>query len=249
MHESKVVTHVSLIRDIPVINSTIDQLLDHSQLLYAGALPVGTVEFVKEAMQVVGIEHPEAASYHPTICGFLNRNIVDSQLGYVLDHNKPMFVKPMATKQFTGFVWRGADFDYDETQEDPTGRLKALTLPRNTPVWVSHPLEFLCEWRYYVLNGRVIGSARYDPDGLDSAPSPDEKVVFDAAASMSTVFDGFSLDVGVVKSGETLVVEANDGWALGYYNEADCAVQYVELLQARWNQMIKGEPSRLSLIA
>lgn len=45
----------------------------------------------------------------------------------------------------------------------------------------------------------------------------------------------FSLDVGVTEAGATLVVEVNDGYALGAYGLMLLA--YAKFLSARWAQM------------
>lgn len=41
---------------------------------------------------------------------------------------------------------------------------------------------------------------------------------------------------GVTREGATLVVEMNDGYALGCYGLA--AVPYAQLLEARWQEMV-----------
>ena len=45
----------------------------------------------------------------------------------------------------------------------------------------------------------------------------------------------FSLDVGLTAAGVTVVVEVNDGYALGAYGLMPLA--YAKLLSARWAQM------------
>ncbi len=47
---------------------------------------------------------------------------------------------------------------------------------------------------------------------------------------------GYAMDIGVTKNGQTLLVEINDGFALGCYG-AD-SIQYAKLLSARWCELV-----------
>jgi len=52
----------------------------------------------------------------------------------------------------------------------------------------------------------------------------------------------YSIDVGILESGETILVECNDGFALGNYGVP--ARRYAEMHRDRWYQMVnelKGE--------
>ena len=46
---------------------------------------------------------------------------------------------------------------------------------------------------------------------------------------------GYAMDIGVTEDGRTLLVEINDGYALGCYG-AD-PVEYAKLLSARWCEL------------
>ena len=49
---------------------------------------------------------------------------------------------------------------------------------------------------------------------------------------------GFGIDFGVLLDGRTVLVEMNDGYSLGSYGLN--AVEYSELLEARWAQLANG---------
>lgn len=55
-----------------------------------------------------------------------------------------------------------------------------MALPAEAPVWVSEPVRFFSEWRYYVQGGHIIGRARYDTGGSESAPRSEESQVLTA---------------------------------------------------------------------
>ncbi|HLO94579.1 MAG TPA: ATP-grasp domain-containing protein [Burkholderiaceae bacterium] len=64
-----------------------------------------------------------------------------------------------------------------------------------------------------------------------------------ATAAMQRTGDGapvaYALDFGVLSTGQTVLVEANDAWALGLYGGGPAPGHYVELLTARWRQLLR----------
>ncbi|MFK4706178.1 hypothetical protein ABIC83_003017 [Roseateles asaccharophilus] len=236
--ELSAVGQVALLRDIRLVRSDINALSTHRELLCSGGLPVGSVEFVREAIKVAGVIEPSSVSYPVPLDGHLGRKLDLMPLGRVRGRQ---FVKPATTKLFTGFVWDPAlkDSEYSEHDLEQLTVLRAL--PPQTMVWVSPPVKFLCEHRIYVDAGVILGSARYDQDGADDAPWPDTDVVRKAVDVLSGTQDfpvSYGLDVGVLDSGETVLVEVNDAWALGYYGNAIEPKDYLAMLTRRWMQIL-----------
>lgn len=59
----------------------------------------------------------------------------------------------------------------------------------------------------------------------------------------SNVFcHGFAMDVGVLASGETSLVELNDAWAIGLYDQSITPIAYFFWLLKRWTLMKKSSP-------
>ena len=115
-----------------------------------------------------------------------------------------------------------------------------LSLSPDTPVWVSEPVTWLSEFRYYVIDGAVRGEGRYD-DAPDDMPRPDYFTVGEMAAVMAKTPGApaaFCLDVGALRSGETALIECNDAWAVGYYKGTLSHRDYVEMLWRRWEQLV-----------
>lgn len=216
----------------------------------AQVLPVGSVEFVRAAMTALGLREPDPMGY-AGLQDYLQRDIRTTTVGELANLQAPAFIKPVATKLFTGFV-------YDPSQnywEDPhvTEQLAALRKLRpETPLWICEPVSFQCEWRYYVDgSGRVLAQARYDADGSDDSPLPAMEVVSSAvdALVMHLASNGgahpFALDVGVLENGRTAVIETNDAWAIGLYGHARTPGgadwgprSYVDFLQQRWRAIV-----------
>ncbi|TXI25572.1 MAG: DUF4343 domain-containing protein [Roseateles sp.] len=251
--EARAVRQAGLMLDLPVQMVGIDQLVDQPAffkgMLASGALPVGSVEFLRTAMEVAGIREPEPMSYPPALRPFLGRWLQSMPVGRV---QGTWFVKPTQTKLFTGFVWHASRDQMAAAEsgiygEHDAEQLRVLqALPPETPVWVAEPVHFLCEWRYYVLEHQVIGAARYDADGLDAAPEPDTHVLKAAIAAMQRKGRGecvqptaYALDLGVLPNGQTVLVEANDAWALGLYGGGPAPRPYLTMLTARWSQLMR----------
>ena len=130
-----------------------------------------------------------------------------------------LFVKPVKTKIFTGGIKK---------------KLTEIVCP-DEDVWVSDPLDIEAEFRYYVMDRKILGSSRYDDKDNDCFPNED--VVRQIIEKYKNQPAGYAIDVGVV-GGETILIEVNDGWALGYYPWGDFTrQQYVDLITARWKQI------------
>lgn len=238
-HEARTIRHAcALVDGYRPMNLDVDQLRIYVGALKTGAaVPIGNVAYVREAMRLIGIEEPILAPYPPALTKFLHRSIGERAAGSVLG---TWFVKPVETKRFTGFVF--------DTLQDPEildrhdrEQLEAfLAMPSDGRVWVSEPVKFVCEWRYYVSEeGQMLGAARYDDSDDEAAPVPDPGVVAEAAErAFDTLGHGFALDMGVLDSGETALVEINDAWSTGLYGSALPPATYLAWLEARWRGLL-----------
>lgn len=142
-----------------------------------------------------------------------------------LEH--PFFIKPVSHKEFTGFV---------------ASRPASLgCIEGNPEVWVADVVEFLSEWRVYVLHGEVVKVCHYKGHPLEF-PRRDriQSMIYaweDAPAA-------YALDVGVISSGggwelDTMLVEVNDVFCLGNYGVDPC--EFVPMLEARWKQVWESD--------
>ncbi|MCZ8254459.1 MAG: ATP-grasp domain-containing protein [Polaromonas sp.] len=234
--EIRAVLQAAMLSDIPV------HVGDPKCIHFAGLpgpLPVGSVEFVQAYMAAIGIQAPEPVSYPVALDQFLGRKIDLRALHQV---RGDVFIKPVSTKTFNGFVWRQGLRDAEQSEHDLEQLEVIRQLDPNTLVWTSEPVRFQSEWRYYVVNGEIVHQARYDAGGLDDAPSPDLALVNEAirtwtATSGSDCPRGYGIDFGVTDDGRTVLVEANDGWALGFYGNGMPARAYLQLLWLRWQQI------------
>lgn len=216
----------------------IEALQEHEQGLRSGTvMPVGSVEYVRAAMHIGAVAEPVGLSYPDCLHWLMKRAWRRCTAREVMGGE---FVKPVVTKRFTGFVLpveggsSGLD-DHDQEQYEAFKRLQG-----SEPVFACERVQWLCEWRIYVVGGLEMGRARYDPFGEDDAPTPDEREMARALESMRAWLGDqatYSLDVGVLSDGRTALVEGNDAFALGLYGGSLSARQYLQMLWVRWQQI------------
>lgn len=167
---------------------------------------------------------PPADDYPAALRPFLGRRLWASTLNAVAADPAqwPVFVKPRhARKQFTGVLVRrlGDLIGCGRDGEDP-------------PVWCAEPVAFAAEWRCFVRYGQVLAVQPYR--GAWQAQ-------FSAAVveSMVGAYGGapraYAFDIGVTTHGHTLLVEVNEGYAVGSYGLQP--VLYAKFLSARWAEL------------
>lgn len=219
--EKRAIRHFSMIKDgIDIQNVTLVDMADVPA--DSIACPVGTVEFVKACLKRHGLKAPAAMSYPDCLREFLCRSIV---AGEARDARNDQFIKPLRrVKAFTGGI---------------KGDLTEI-INEGSRVWMSDPVVFVAEYRYYIVNGRIVGRGRYDD--LDSEAEVDPAAVERAVAMMSKAGApaGYALDFGVLDDGRTALVEMNDGWALGLYRGSVRPCDYDQLLYARWVEILSS---------
>lgn len=237
--EERIAHQVALLEDIPLRRARLAELGSFAAALTAGTVvPVGSVEFVRRAMVLAGIAEPENLSYPPALRPYLHRRVEQREVGSVLGK---WFVKPVLTKSFTGFVFDTLDNPDHLSCHDRLQLSAFLALDPRTPVWVSEPVSWTSEVRYYVLEGEIHGEGRYD-DGPEDAPLADVAVVREMVSRYSASAGApvaFAIDVGRLEDGSTALVEVNDMWAVGYYSGTLSERAYVRMLHRRWAQLLR----------
>ena len=108
---------------------------------------------------------------------------------------------------------------------------------------VSRQEELLCadvvtwlsEYRVYVVNSEIRSVDWYAGDRMVEI---DLTVVDRAIQGLDTAgeaFAGYAIDFGVLSSGETALIEMNDGFAIGAYQIN--AQDYTDLILSRWEEL------------
>jgi hypothetical protein len=190
-------------------------------------LVVGGIQTVRRAISLLGGITPPNIDYPDEITPLLGRHIHEGRLGDVrasvdTEGYRPVFVKPIAQKYFTGRVI--AKF---------RDIIPLAKYPADTPVWVSEIVDFKSEYRVFV-RGKEVQSVR--PYKGDPLLFPNPETIKQAVTSLR--LKTYCLDVGVNQQGQTLVVEVNDAFAFGTYGLK--TEVHAHMLLSRWGELTRG---------
>jgi hypothetical protein len=200
--------------------------------LTGNSLVVGDMPCMYGAMKQLGIPIPAANTYPKSLSSFMHRSVWQSTVGQLTrdvweETGNSVFAKPAdRQKVFTGqvFAW-------------PSDLYCLHGISQRQPIICSDPVRWLSEYRIYVCNNRVLSVDHYAGD-MDIKPSMQTiDAAIECLASSDESYSGYAIDFGVLASGETALVEMNDGFAVGAY--AIGAEDYTAMILARWEELLR----------
>ncbi|MGL6073547.1 MAG: ATP-grasp domain-containing protein [Fimbriiglobus sp.] len=201
--------------------------LDPTTLVVGGS---GAVRF---ALGKLGVKTPAIDDLPEELAEFRGRRVWHSTWGEVCksyqDGGPAIFIKPLDDPK--AFIARLITQFRD--------LIPLSHLPGEKKLLVSEPVEFVSEWRFYVVRGKIVGAGWYSGDPL---VFPDRDVIQRAVSQWgSSAPDGYGIDFGIITTGQTILVEVNDGYSLGCLGLRPHV--YSQLLEARWSQLTTGGPA------
>jgi len=234
-HESQLVRECCLARGIPIQLYTIKRILRRQLPLTVQSFICGDMDCMHGAMKQLGIPIPPPTYFPPSLEGYLHRAVWQDTVGGLrarLEHDRrPVFAKPAGrAKLFTGRVFAGQSDLYHLS-----------TTSWREPVWCSEVVSWRSEYRVYIVGQDIIAVDLY---GGDATVALDRSVIAEAVATYRRSGEApaaYGIDFGVLATGETALVECNDGYALGAYQIA--APLYAQLLFERWRELVSLKQS------
>ena len=183
---------------------------------------VGYVGTVRSRLIDFGITAPEM-DYPEELSEYLGRKVWKSHINTINCNPDlwPVFVKSVQDKKFTGVVVRS-----------PKDLIGCGSCYENAECLCSEVVNFVAEWRVFVRYGKIIDVRPYKGDWRVHF---DYRVIEDAVNKYVTAPKGYAIDFGVTDDGRTLLIEVNDGYALGSYGLF--YPDYAKLLSARWAEL------------
>jgi hypothetical protein len=146
-------------------------------------------------------------------------------------HGEKMFIKPIKIKEFPAQIVNSL----------PLITFIGQNFNDNIECWVSEIVDFVSEYRIFLLGKEPIGCKHYLGDFKIFL---DWKIVDSALNDLINQPAGWCLDFGVTSDGRTLLIEANDGYSIGNYGLD--GIDYARVLKARWFELIKtAKPSSI----
>lgn len=198
------------------------------QELNEGDIVVGGVGFAQKGMRRLGLTVPVIESIPDPLMPFAGRRVWQSTMADLrtrVDAGEKIFAKPRPDrlKLFTGQLFSSF-----------RDLIPTAHIPDEEPVDCADPITLLAEYRCFILRGDVIDIRPYTGKPL---LFPDPSVIENAVKAYSDGPMGYALDVGVTDNGQTVVIEVNDGYAIGAYGLAP--IRYANLITARWEEIGK----------
>lgn len=170
--------------------------------------------------------------YPKSLYKYLKRNIRETTVWDLFKNFEGevphIFVKPKSrTKLFTGFIIEST-LDFHRLSE----------FPKNTALYYSNIVDWKAEFRVFVNNSKIAGIRKYSgEEGYDLDMATVQAAIIDLEKSGEST-RGYGIDFGILSTGETALIEWNDGYALGSYG-LDKEI-YTDLLLERWDEIIKS---------
>lgn len=193
---------------------------------------VGDHPTIQSILKRIGYTQ-EFCSYPISLRSYLKRNVWETTIGSLLAESSmkdisKLFIKPKSkSKLFTGFVIHSNN-----------DLFQLYNHSKNTILLVSSVVEWISEYRVFVLHSEIVGIKIYSGnDNLNLNMTIVKNAINDFEKSPERTA-GYSLDFGILSNGDTALIEWNDGYALGAY-KLNKEI-YTELILARWEEILKN---------
>jgi hypothetical protein len=217
-------------RGVHVEFAPIKRLFRRELALSRSTLVAGSIPFVRSAFLQLGIQPPVLNEYPNCLAEFLHRRmwtLTQGQLYKYFDEagRKPCFAKPETRrKRFTGRVFSCAE---DLIHADGASCSMSLVC--------ADVVEWLTEYRVFVLHGHTLGIRHYRGDSTLALDFNVVRRAIEIFENSGTACISYAADFGVLASGITALVEVNDAWGLGSWGLDENA--YTDLIIARWREI------------
>lgn len=226
--EEMAVLHHAIMEGLPY------QYVNEDDIDLISSLPevtlfVGSVEGTRKALGALGKTLPLPNYYPDTLTKFLGRHVEVGTIANVISKiasGERVFAKPVDQWK----SWTGQVFSESE------GFSILSQLDKSTKVWLAEEIEFESEFRVYVMNGKVVSIDQYAGE-VDR--EIDEEKISEAVSLLKSGgyhTDTYAFDWGLTPSGELVLVEMNDAFAIGKYFKISNK-EYFEFLLTRWHSM------------
>lgn len=179
--------------------------------------------------------HVPLIDYPDDLQEFYHRSINRLPWGEIKLFEHPVWVKSLSPK---GFICPSIIRGPWETTYDPPDYGMA-NLEDDDLLWTSDILDIKAEWRAFCIDGEVVDVRSYSSNAWQT--SFDSNKINAATKQWSQIPHGCSMDWAVCNINgkeETVLLEVNDGWALGAYG-LDPSL-YFQLLKVRWEQIFSS---------
>lgn len=192
-------------------------------MLVKSNLFVGSTEFMREVFKRIGLEDVRL----PYNSNRKSETITLKTAYERVANGDKLFIKPKEIKLFSGLILDGMNYSC------------LCDKPLETLLFAYAPFEseLVSEWRLYIQHNKIIDSRNYSGDFMIS---PNYEYATTVIAENKKTFPcAYTIDIGILESGENVVVEFNDMWAIGNYGIPNDI--YLTALKYRYFEIVRGK--------
>lgn len=200
---------------------------DAAPVLSREVMLVDGVHQVNRALLEAGRSVPDWNDYPPELEAFYGRKVAETTWGEIDARGGEWFVKRAGKGGFQPMVAR---FPFLKSkQSDDVDPYNVCQIEPEDVVLASEPVNFVAEWRAFVVCHKVVDVRQYRGDWRAHF---DRFIVSAAADAFRHPSLSYAIDFGLTDDGLTLVVETNAGRSLGAYGLMPDL--YATLLASGW---------------
>lgn len=202
-------------------------------------LMVSSIEETIAYLERAGIEIPKPLSIPEELKSFVQRHYEIKTLEeFKKETELPIFVKPHSKlKTFPSGVIKN-----ESSRRLLFGSINGKEIDQTQMVLVSEVVDMISEFRVFILRGEILDIQHYQGDPL---VFPEALIIRAAIDEYKSAPVAYTLDFAVVKKNdyfnnprfETVLIEANDAWAIGSYGME--GKNYLRMLKARWYEITR----------
>jgi hypothetical protein len=197
---------------------------------------VGTIPFMQKVFAAQGIEVVPLGIIDP-LRPFYGRRVGISTLGEAQSFEWTefsVFVKSLELKVFDPVLARSHK---DLILKSVNENAEEFLIPKETKIICSEVISLNAEYRFFILNGSIVGCQPYTHDWYKY------QVNLERVKAMVKAWDtapaAYTLDVGVLHGGETVLIEVNDFWSTGCYGFSD--TKLLSMLSQRYFEIQRNK--------
>ena len=202
----------------------------HTLKLDVDDVPHGGILAIRKLIDSLGLIQPEIHNPHQYLFKYTNRIFKEKKFHEIVKKymdgcSVPIFIKPLTNhKLFTGFVVKSF-----------SDLIKISNIDDNAEILQSSVVNFVSEYRCFIHRKKLVGAKNYTGD---FRLIPDFDFIESAIQDYIEQPIACSLDFGITDTGETQLIEINDGFALGAYGLNP--ILYCKMIKDRWNEIMKN---------
>lgn len=191
----------------------------------------GGILAIRNLIDKLGYAEPEIHNPHTHLLKYTHRTFEERKLKDIIEeyangYESPIFIKPLTQhKLFTGFVVNSF-----------SDLIKMASYDGNVDILTSSVSNFISEYRCFVDRQKLVGCKNYTGD---FTVFPNFKTINDAITDYKGHPIAYSLDFGITDTGDTQLIEINDGFGLGSYGLNP--IIYCKMIRDRWNEIIQNK--------